>query len=118
MKTFLAIYLGTQEAVERSSWAQLSNSERQLRESRGVTAWAEWARVNEAAIVAQGAPLGKTKRVSKDGIVDTTNAMTGYVVIRAESHAAAAQLFENHPHFSLLPGDSVEIMECLPMPGA
>jgi len=30
---------------------------------------------------------------------------------------AAARLFVNHPHFTILPGDSVEIMECLPMPG-
>ncbi len=118
MKTFLAIYLGTQQAVERSDWAKLSDSERKSRETRGVAAWMEWGKVNAAAIVEQGAPLGKTKRASKDGIVDTTNAMTGYVVVRAESHAAAAKLFENHAHFTLLPGDSVEIMECLPMPPA
>jgi hypothetical protein len=43
--------------------------------------------------------------------------MTGYVIVRAESHEAAAKLFENHPHFSIFPGDSVEIMECLPFPG-
>jgi hypothetical protein len=45
------------------------------------------------------------------------NALTGYVIVQAESHAAAAQLFENHPHFTIFPGDSVEIMECLPLPG-
>ncbi len=118
MKTFLAIYLGTQASMERSGWAQLSDSERKARETRGIAAWIEWGKVNASAIVEPGAPLGKTKRVSTDGIVDTTNAMTGYVVVRAESHAAAAQLFENHAHFSLLPGDSVEIMECLPMPAA
>ena len=37
--------------------------------------------------------------------------------ILAESHEAAAKLFENHPHFTIFPGDSVEIMECLPMTG-
>jgi hypothetical protein len=26
-------------------------------------------------------------------------------------------MFENHPHFTIFPGDSVEIMECLPIPG-
>ena len=43
--------------------------------------------------------------------------MTGYVIVQAESHEAAARLFENHPHFAIFPGDSVEIMECLPLPG-
>jgi hypothetical protein len=38
------------------------------------------------------------------------------VVVQVESHEAAAKLFEKHPHFTLFPGDSVEIMECLPMP--
>jgi hypothetical protein len=38
------------------------------------------------------------------------------VIVQAESHEAAAKLFENHPHFTTFPGDSVEIMECLPLP--
>ena len=42
--------------------------------------------------------------------------MTGYIVVQAESHEAAAKLFEGHPHFSIFPGDSVEVMECLPIP--
>ena len=73
--------------------------------------------MNAKAIVAQGSPLGKTKRASREGIADLKNAMTGYVIVEAESHAAAAKLFENHPHFTVFPGDSVEIMECLPLPG-
>ena len=27
-----------------------------------------------------------------------------------------AKLFENHPHFAIFPGDSIEIMESLPIP--
>jgi hypothetical protein len=42
--------------------------------------------------------------------------MGGYVIVEAESHEAAAQMFKNHPHFSIFPGEAVEIMECLPMP--
>lgn len=33
-----------------------------------------------------------------------------------ESHEEAAKLFISHPHFKIFPGESVEIMECLPMP--
>jgi hypothetical protein len=43
--------------------------------------------------------------------------MTGYVVVRADSHEAAARMFEKHPSFAHFPGDSVEIMEILPIPG-
>ncbi len=61
-------------------------------------------------------PLGKTKRVDASGASDAKNMMTGYTIIEAESHEAAARLFANHPHFSIFPGESVEIMECLPLP--
>jgi hypothetical protein len=42
--------------------------------------------------------------------------MVGYVIVQAESHEVAARMFENHPHFAIFPGESVEIMECLPLP--
>ena len=65
-----------------------------------------------------GGPLGKTKRVSRDGVEDVSNALAVYMVVRAESHAAAASLFEGHPHFTIFPGEAVEIMPILPVPGA
>ncbi len=44
--------------------------------------------------------------------------MTGFIVVQAESHEEAARMFEGHPHFAHFPGDSVEVMECLPISGA
>jgi hypothetical protein len=114
MKNFLAVYMGTQEA--RAKWDELSEAERKKRQAAGMEAWMNWGKKNSAAIVEGGGPLGKTKRVSAHGVSDIKNAMTGYVVVRAETHADAAKLFENHPHFTIFPGDSVEIMECLPLP--
>jgi hypothetical protein len=38
-------------------------------------------------------------------------------VVLADSHENAAGLFKDHPHFTIFPGDSVEVMECLPIPG-
>ena len=116
MKTFVAIYMGTQDALKRGLWTELSEDERKARMAQGMKAWMDWGKAHAAAIVDHGGPLGKTKRASPDGIADMKNSMTGYVIVRAESHEAAAKLFENHPHFSIFPGDSVEIMECLPMP--
>lgn len=85
-------------------------------EAKGFQAWMDWGVANQAAIVDQGSPLGKTKRAAPEGISDIKNAMTGYVIVQAESHQAAARLFENHPHFAIFPGDSVEIMELIPLP--
>ncbi len=116
MKQFLAVYVGTREALEKSGWNELDDEARKAREAAGFQAWVDWGTANAAAIVDQGSPLGKTKSASPDGITDIKNALAAYVVVRAESHEAAAKLFENHPHFTIFPGDSVEIMECLPLP--
>ncbi|HWO24688.1 MAG TPA: hypothetical protein VNO30_38360 [Kofleriaceae bacterium] len=117
MKRFLAIYIGTQAALERAQWETLDEGKRKELEAAGIQAWMKWGQIHAAAIVDHGSPLGKTKRTSAEGIADFKNSMTGYVIVQAESHEAAAKLFEDHPHFTIFPGDSVEIMECLPLPG-
>jgi hypothetical protein len=78
--------------------------------------WMKWAKENEASIVDLGSPLGETKRINAKGISNTKNEIVAYTIVRAESHEAAAELFANHPHFMIFPGDSVEVKECLPIP--
>ena len=117
MKRFLAIYIGTPSTLETSGWKSMDEAKRKQLEAKGIRAWGEWMAANKAAIVDPGGPLGKTKRTAAQGISDTKNSMTGYVVIQAETHEAAARMFQNHPHFTIFPGESVEIMECLPIPG-
>jgi hypothetical protein len=117
MKTFLAIYLGSDSAQAQAAWNRLDESARNERIAKGMQAWHDWGARHASAIVDQGGPLGKTKRAAADGVSDVRNAVTGYVLVRAESHDAAAKMFVGHPHFAIFPGDSVEIMECLPVPG-
>jgi hypothetical protein len=115
MKTFLAIFTGSPEAMEE--WKALDPAQREAKEKAGMAAWNAWGDTHQASIVDHGAPLGKTKRISAGGAADIRNNMAAYTLVRAESHADAAQLFERHPHFTIFPGDAVEVMECLPMPG-
>ena len=115
MKKFCAVYLGTPGGMEK--WKKLDEATRQQREQQGMKAWGDWVTKNQAAIVDVGAPLGKTKRIDANGIKDTSNALSAYTIVQAESHEAAAKLFVNHPHFTIFPGESIEIMECLPIPG-
>jgi hypothetical protein len=64
-----------------------------------------------------GRTVGQNQEGLASGIDDTSNEMGAFTVVRAESHEAAAKLFEKHPHFAIFPGDSVEIMPVLPIPG-
>ena len=113
MKNYLAIYLGTQAAMDKSGWTALDPATRKQREQAGMDAWMKWGRDRAESIADQGTPIGKTKRVDRHGISDVKNNISGYVIVEAESHEAAAKLFENHPHFTIFPGEAVEIMECL-----
>jgi hypothetical protein len=117
MKNFLAVYTGSAASREKSNWDAMEPAKRKEREAAGMKAWGDWMAKHQSAIVTAGGPLGKTKRASSQGIADIKNEMAGYTVIKAESHEAAAKLFVNHPHFAIFPGDSVEIMEVLPIPG-
>ena len=110
MTKFLALYLGAPGAEP----AAPPNEETI---AKGMAAWGNWMAQHASQVVDSGGPLGKTKKASKAGVSDTRNNVAGYIVVEAESHDAAARLFEGHPHFAIFPGDSVEVMEVLPIPG-
>jgi hypothetical protein len=116
MKKFLAVYIGTHSAMERSKWNDLDPVKRKELEASGIKAWGDWMMANESAVLDTGGPLGKTKRISAEGVGDFKNNITGYILVQAESHEAAAKLFLNHPHFAIFPGEAVEVMELLPIP--
>jgi hypothetical protein len=117
MKTFLAVFTGTPNSPSRAQWDKLDPAARQAREASGMKAWGEWMVKHKGALVFEGGPLGKTKRTSHDGVKDVSNNLAGFVILKAESQEAAARLFENHPHFAIFPGEAVEVMEVLPIPG-
>lgn len=116
--TYLAVFLGSKAGPRWAAWNALSEGERRAKEREGIAAWKAWVEKHQAAIVGMGGPLGKTKKVSSGGLEDISNEMGGYTVVRADSHEAAARLFEKHPHFTIFPGESIEIMPVLPIPGA
>ena len=114
--TYLAVFLGSKGSSRMKAWMALPESERRAKEQEGIAAWKAWIENHHAAVSAMGGPLGKTKKITEGGIEDVSNEMSAFMVVRAESHAAAAKLFENHPHFTIFPGESVEVMPVLPIP--
>lgn len=115
MKNYLAVFLGSPAAMD--AWRALPEAERKQREQTGIQAWHKWIADHKDAIAEMGSPLGKTKRTDKNGISDTRNEMGAWTVVKANSQEEAAELFLSHPHFTIFPGDRVEVMECLPIPG-
>jgi hypothetical protein len=115
--TYLAVFIGSKTSARMKAWMALPDAERRAKEQEGMAAWKAWVEKHQAAVAAMGGPLGKTKKVTGRGIEDVSNELSAFMLVRAESHAAAAKLFENHPHFAIFPGEAVEIMPVMPIPG-
>ena len=109
MAKFMAVFTGKPGAGARPDETTIA---------KGMQAWSEWMARHADRIVDTGGPLGKTRKVSAAGTADIQNHMAGYVIVEADDHGAAARMFEGHPHFSIFPGDGVEVMPCLPIPTA
>lgn len=108
MARFMAVFTGKPGAMRPD----------EATTARGMQAWGEWMARYASQIVDAGGPLGPTKLVSAAGIADVRNSLAAYIIVEAADHAAAAAMFERHPHFDIFPGDAVEVMPCLAIPGA
>lgn len=109
------MFLGSPDAMQK--YMAMDEAMRKENDMKGMQAWMKWATDHKGDIVQMGSPLGKTKKIDKSGISDIRNEMGAWTVVQANSHEQAAKMFENHPHFTVFPGERVEVMECLAIPG-
>lgn len=105
MGKFLAIFNG---AADENDKVELTDQQ----QSDFLTAWAAWANAHEGSLTDPGAPLFRKKRISARGVEDFEDAKVAYAVVEAATHDDAAQIFNEHPHLSLDPGNSIEVIEC------
>lgn len=109
MTRFLAIYHGAADASDKEALTEDQQAE-------FMNAWARWAQTHQQALVDPGAPLYRKKIVSAEGVEDFVDSKTGYAIVEAGSHDEAVQIFAEHPHLRLIPGNSIEVLECPPAP--
>ncbi len=109
MKKFVALYMVTPAAMDE----MMKNSTPEERK-KGMDEWMAWAEGHKEDLVELGTPVGKNKRVTKEGVSDERNEVGGYSIAQAESHEAAAKIFDDCPHFKM-PGAYIEVMECMDM---
>ena len=109
MKKYFALYL-VPSAVT-AEWRKMTDEEKK---KEGMEEWNKWMKDHQKNFADMGSPLGKTKKITAEGITDTKNDIIGYGIVKAESHEAAAKLFSDNPQMKI-PGGSVEIMEVIEM---
>ncbi|MCA8902071.1 MAG: hypothetical protein KDA53_12560 [Hyphomonas sp.] len=107
---YLAVFYSDKTGPQWQRWLAFTEAEKRAHDEAGLAALAAWDATHKDSIVYQGGPLGPTKQVSGDGIADVVNQMTVFVVVRAPSHEAAAEMFVDHPHCTIFPCHAVDIM--------
>jgi len=114
MKKFIVLYLAPASVIEE--WKQTAPDKRKAAEEKMQREWKTWMGDHASMFIDTGAGVGKTKRVTTQSVSDTKNDLMLYAIAQAESHEAAAKMFESHPHLQI-PNSSIEVMELHPLPG-
>ena len=115
MKKYLVLYR-TEGALNGPSVSEMFTNTPPEQLAAGMAAWRAWTEKCGAAIVDLGSPLEKSTTVAGGSVTPGKTTITGYSFLQAGSIDEAASLVKDHPHF-FAPGSSVEILECVSMPG-
>lgn len=114
MGEYLGVFTSDKTGPRWAEWYALTEAEQAEVQRIGIPAVAAWDAAHRDSIVFVGGPLGATKRIDDAGTVtDVVNLLTVFMVVRADSHEAAARLFDGHPHLTVFPCDGVEVMPVL-----
>ena len=109
MKKFFVVFRIPIASMDE--WVKDTSPETRKEQTQKImNEWAAWMKKRGGAVVDAGAPLGKTKTVTADGIADTRNDLNYYLFVEAPSHEEAAKLFTDNPHLQI-PTSIIEVME-------
>lgn len=103
---FFVTYQMPHEGLDE--WMKKPEDERKAAELKMHSEWNTWMS-NHTGIITETAGVGKPKRITAEGAVDSRNDLMMYSFIEAESLEAAADMFKDHPHFAI-PGACIEVM--------
>ena len=115
--TFLAVFLGSKTNAKMGGMERAAGGRAARQGAAGNRGVEGLGRKAPGGARRHGRPARQDQEGRFSGIADIGNEMGAFTVVRAGSHEAAAKMFENHPHFTIFPGEAVEIMPVLPIPG-
>jgi hypothetical protein len=106
MGRFLILYNSTVSAREAMAGADPDQAR------AGMEAWMAWAQKAGDALLDLGTPVQAIARVGSEG---GDPQVAGYSIMEGESGRVEA-LLADHPH-AQIPGNSIDVLEALPVPG-
>ncbi|KPF46515.1 hypothetical protein [Rhizobium sp. AAP43] len=108
MPIFVAVYTMEPEAL--IAFRKMPKADQEAIDAEGLSQWEDWEKRNAGFLRSPSVMVGKTTRITREGIGPGQNTFCGYVLVEAETAEEAARLFADHPHIGIFPGDGVDIM--------
>ena len=108
MTKFMVLYRSSTSARDQMA----SATPEQMK--AGMEAWMQWAGKAGDAVVDLGAPLAPAAHLGPGS--SAAGELSGYSIMQADSAEALGGVLDGHPHLSM-PGNSIEVLEMLSMPG-
>ena len=115
MKRFLVLYR-SEAALNGMSASEMFARATPEQMKAGMGAWHAWHEKARGAVVDLGHPLDHSTTVTPESSTQGKSSITGYTTLQASSPEEAVALMQTHPHFHM-PGATIEVLECLPIPG-
>ena len=115
MKKYLVLYR-SESALSGVSVAEMMANTPPEQMTAGMALWHAWHEKTDGKVTDLGAPLDKSTAVTSSSSAAEKTAITGYSILQAESIDEVVAPMKDHPHFRM-PGSSVQLLECVPMPG-
>jgi hypothetical protein len=82
----------------------------------GMDAWMAWADKAGDAVIDLGAPTAHATHINAGAATSGADDISGYSVLQADSVEAVTGILDGHPHLGM-PGNSIDVLELLAMPG-
>lgn len=108
MKKYFVLYMASEGDFKKAMADMPKMSPEDLKKS--MDEWTDWMKA-KGGVVDMGAPLGKTMKVTPSEVLPMRNEIGGYSIIEAASHEEAAKKMQDSPHFKMMPGGWIEVME-------
>jgi hypothetical protein len=115
MKKYLVLY-HSEAALSGVSTAEMFAQTTPEQLAAGMAAWRAWQEKCSSALTDAGAPVDKSTTVAGGSTAPSKTSITGYTLLQANSIEDAVALMKDHPHFRA-PSASVQVLECVSLPG-
>jgi hypothetical protein len=107
---FMVLYRSEMSAEEQMANADPAQAQ------AGMDAWMAWAKQAGEAVVDLGMPLGAGRHLDGAQVASSDTDAAGYSILQADSLDDVVTLLERHPHV-MVPGNSLDVLPILAMPG-